>query len=91
MSFYVENRHQRRSYAWTAQSVEREKKLEKTISSGEEPHCPPLTAGLRPSLSLSFSEMTVGPRPASQDHTGRSAVVEHPLRFDGEFRLAALP
>ena len=31
------------------------KKLENLTSSGEEPHCPPLTAGLRPSLSLSLS------------------------------------
>ena len=31
------------------------KNLDYLISSGEEPHSPPLTAGLRPSLSLSLS------------------------------------
>ena len=30
------------------------KRLENLISSGEEPHCPPLTAGLSASLSLSL-------------------------------------
>ena len=45
------------------------KKLENLTSSGEEPHCPPLTAGLLASLSLSLS-------PSLGDHSSKSTAVD---------------
>ena len=43
-------------------------KLENLISSCEEPHCPPLTAGLSASLSLSLSLFFSFPRSSSRVH-----------------------